>query len=77
MQDDNTVADAIKAFASTNEDEIYISMIGTFVDGTIDSGGRFWGRLEAVTEQKLLIRGDHGQRIIIKRRKISRLMAVG
>jgi len=75
MVDSNSVVDTrIKAFSSTDEDEIYESMIGSFVDGTIDSGGRFWGTLEAVTEQKLLIRGEHGQRILIKRRKISRLV---
>jgi hypothetical protein len=76
MIDINKVVDTRKVFSSTNEDEIYESMIEKYVDGTLDSGGRFWGRLEAFNEQKLFIRGERGQAIIIKRRRISRLEAV-
>ena len=74
MIDSDCVVNTRKVFSSTNEDEIFASMIEKFVDGTLDSGGRFWGRLEAFNEQKLFIRGERGQAIIIKRRKISRLV---
>jgi hypothetical protein len=74
MIDSDCVVNTRKVFSSTNEDEIYESMIEKYVDGTLDSGGRFWGRLEAFNERKLFIRGERGQAIIIKRRKISRLV---
>jgi hypothetical protein len=76
MPDSNKAAVAIKAFSSVDEDEIFESMIEKFVDGTLDSGGRFWGRLEVFNDHKLFIRGERGQAIIIKKRRISRLEAV-
>lgn len=71
MQDDHEVA-----LATINEDEIVSSLIGKQVEGSLDSGSRFWGTLEGFNENWLFIRGHREQTIMIKRRKMSRLMAV-
>jgi hypothetical protein len=72
----NTLVDTRKTFASLNEDDILASMQGKELIGWLDSGSRFYGTLEAFTEHRLFIVGNRGQRIIIKRHKVSRLEAV-
>jgi hypothetical protein len=74
MSADHEVALATKEFPSTNELEIFESFIGKHIEGSLDSGSRFWGTLEGVTECLLCIRGVRGQVILIKKRKVSRLM---
>ena len=76
MSQVDTVAVATKTFASLNEDDILDSLTGKQLIGWLDSGSRFYGTLEAFNEYRLFIVGNRGQRIIIKRRKVSRLEAV-
>ncbi len=72
----DNVADTRKTFASYDEDDILTSMQGNQIIGALDSGSKFYGTLEAFNEHRLFIVGNRGQRIIIKRRKVSRLEAV-
>jgi len=39
-------------------------------------GGKFWGTLEAFNAESLFIRGDKGQKIIIKRKRIAELEVI-
>lgn len=73
MPNDIEVALATKEFPSINELEIIESFMGKQIEGSLDSGSRFWGTLEGVTDHMLFIRGTRGQVILIKRRKVSRL----
>jgi len=78
MPDCKDVALANKTFSSISEDEIIVSLVGTQVDGSLDSGSRFLGTLDGFNENWLFIRGHRAQAIMIKRRKVSRLAeAVG
>jgi hypothetical protein len=72
----DTVAVATKTFASYDEDDILASMKGKQLIGWIDRGSKFYGTLEALNEHRLFIVGNCGQRIIIKRRKLSQMEAV-
>ena len=72
----DNVVDIRKTFASYDEDVILESMKGNQMIGWLDSGSRFYGTLESFNEHRLFIVGNRGQRIIIKRRKVSRLEAV-
>jgi hypothetical protein len=72
----NEVVDTRKTFCSLSENDIIESMLKNKLDGTLDCGGRFFGILEDFNENSLFIRGDRGQMIIIKRKRISRLEAV-
>lgn len=74
MSNYNNANDSIKKFPSEND--ILVQLIDKSVDGTLDSGGRFYGTLEGFSEFQLFIRGARGQLIVIKRRKVSRLEAV-
>lgn len=76
MSQIDSVAVATKTFASYEEDDILASMKGKQLIGWLDSGSKFYGTLEAFTEHRLFIVGNRGQRIIIKKRKVSRLEAV-
>jgi len=65
-----------KGFSSFNEDQVLESWIGQHVIGALESGSRFFGTLTAFNEHQLLLTGNRGQRIIIKRRRVARLEAV-
>ena len=39
-------------------------------------GGKFWGTLEAFSAESLFIRGERGQKIIIKRKRIAELEVI-
>jgi hypothetical protein len=67
---------ASKAFASLTEDDILESLIEHQITGTLDSGGRFFGNLEGYDQYRLFIRGNRGQRILIKRKYVARLEAL-
>lgn len=73
MPTDIGVALATKEFPSINELEIIESFIGKQIEGSLDSGSRFWGILEGFNENWLFIRGHRDQAIMVKRRKVSRL----
>lgn len=73
MTNIENVASATKEFSSNDEDEILESKIGKYGEGELESGGRFWGTLEGFTEHRLFFTGEHGQSIIIKRRRVARL----
>ena len=62
--------------SSNDEDAILESSIGKYGEGELESGGRFWGTLEGFTEHRLFFKGEHGQKIIIKRRRVARLEVV-
>jgi len=76
MPDSNEVALATKNFPHREEDKIVSSLVGYQVEGSLDGGSRFWGTLASVDEKWLYVRGHRDQPIMIKRSKISRLMAV-
>lgn len=44
--------------------------------GWIDSGSKFYGKLDVFNQYRLFIIGNRGQRIIIKRGQVARLEAV-
>jgi len=69
--------DTRKAFpSSVDEEEILASWIGRQIIGALESGSKFFGTLAAFDERQLLLIGNRGQRILIKRRKVARLEAV-
>ena len=76
MSEMDMVVKTTKEFPSNDEDGILESSIGNYGEGELESGGRFWGTLEGFTEHRLFFRGEHGQRIIIKRRRVARLEMV-
>jgi hypothetical protein len=51
-------------------------MVNKKIEGTLDSGGRFFGVLEGFSEFQLFIRGHRGQQIIVKRRKVAWMEAI-
>lgn len=72
----NNEIDNIKAFSSTDEDKLCAEYIEHRVSGVLDRGGKFWGTLEAFSAESLFIRGDKGQKIIIKRKRIAELEVI-
>ena len=50
--------------------------IGKNVKGQIERGGSFWGMLEDYDDTYLYLKGNRGQKIIIKRRSVARLEVV-
>jgi len=52
------------------------SWIGKHIVGVLESGSKFYGTLAAFNEFQLLLIGNRGQHIIIKRRKVAKLEAV-
>jgi hypothetical protein len=72
----NNENNSIKAFSSTDEDKLCNEYIEHKVSGVLDRGGKFWGTLEAFNAESLFIRGDRGQKIIIKRRRIAELEVI-
>jgi hypothetical protein len=70
------VADATNNLPSNDEDAILESKKGRYGEGELESGGLFWGTLNGFTEHRLFFTGEHGQSIIIKRRRVARLEMV-
>jgi hypothetical protein len=74
MTNENEITDRIRKFSS--EDEMLVPLVNIRIEGILDSGGRFFGDLEGFSEFLLFIKGERGQRIIIKRRKVAWMEAV-
>lgn len=74
MSSSDLVNTRSKNFPHREEDKTIESLIGKRVDGSIESGSRFWGTLESFDDKWLYIRGHRGQPILIKRRKLAALM---
>jgi hypothetical protein len=74
MTDKGKVVNDIKKYPTEND--ILEPLIGKSVDGNLDGGGSFFGVLEGFSDYQLFLKGDEGQRIIIKRRKIARMEVV-
>ena len=72
----NNVNNTIKSFSTTDEDKLCAEYIEHKVNGVLDRGGKFWGTLEAFNAESLFIRGDKGQKIIIRRRRIAELEVI-
>jgi small nuclear ribonucleoprotein (snRNP)-like protein len=64
-----------KDFSSFSEDKILESWIGQQIIGTLETGSKFFGKLVAFDDRQLLLIGNHGQHILIKRRKVARVEA--
>jgi hypothetical protein len=64
-----------KTFA-LNADEFLVSLIESQVDGNLETGSHFYGRLIAFNDRLILLEGKDGRRILIKRKMIARLEAV-
>ena len=75
MSSDDSGAYGSKAFPSLNEDDVLISLIDSDVNGNLETGSRFYGRLQAFNDKLILLRGTDGRRILIKRKMIARLEA--
>jgi len=74
---DNVSIDATKTFASQDEGDAYRSLIGKRVEGFLEgNGSRFYGTLESFDEFMLYLRGDRGQLLLVKRRRIAKLEAI-
>ncbi len=69
-------ADGIKEFSSFSEEKVLESWIGKHIIGVLESGAKFYGTLAAFNEFQLLLIGNRGQHIIVKRRRITKLEAV-
>jgi len=69
-------ANGIKEFSSFSEEKVLESWIGKHIVGVLESGSKFYGTLAAFNEFQLLLIGNRGQHIIIKRRKVAKLEAV-
>lgn len=76
MTECTRIPNGTKKFCSLSENDILESMLKNKLDGTLDSGFRFYGVLEDFNDTSLFLRGNRGQMIIIKRKRISRLEAV-
>ncbi len=77
MSENENVVETTNSLPSNDEDAILESNIGNYCDGEIEmSGGRFWGKIAGFNERYLFLKGDHGQKIIVKRRRIARLEVV-
>jgi len=70
----NNISNAINKYSS--EDDVLVPMVNKKIEGTLDSGGRFFGVLEGFSEFQLFIRGHRGQQIIVKRRKVAWMEAI-
>jgi len=74
---DNVSIDATKTFASQDEGDAYRSLIGKRVEGFLEgNGSRFYGTLESFDEFMLYLRGDRGQLLLVKRRRVAKLEAI-
>lgn len=74
---DSVSIDARKTFASQDEGDAYRSLIGKKVEGFLEgNGSRFYGTLESFDEFMLYLRGDRGQLLLVKRRRIAKLEAI-
>jgi len=56
-----------------NEDEFLTSLIEEQVTGFLDTGSHFWGKLLAFNERVILLQGDDGRKIMLRRRTIAQL----
>lgn len=65
-----------KTFASLNEDDILVSLIECDINGNLETGGKFWGKLLAFNDKLLLLEGTDRRRILIKRKMVARLESV-
>ena len=74
---DSVSIDATKTFASQDEGDAYRSLIGKRVEGFLEgNGSRFYGTLESFDEFMLYLRGDRGQLLLVKRRRVAKLEAI-
>jgi len=74
---DSVSIDATKTFASQDEGDAYRSLIGKQVSGYLEgNGNRFYGTLESFDEHMLYLRGNRGQLLLVKRRRIAKLEAI-
>ena len=74
---DSGNTNATKTFASQDEGDAYRSLIGKKVEGFLEgNGSRFYGTLESFDEFMLYLRGDRGQLLLVKRRRIAKLEAI-
>ena len=53
-----------------------MSLIDCNIDGNLETGSRFYGKLIAFNDRLLLQAGTDGRRIMIKRKMVARLEAV-
>ena len=60
---------------SFNEDEILVSLIECKIDGTLETGRPFYGKLVAFNDKLLLLEGNYKKRIMIRRKTVVRLEA--
>ena len=70
----NNAINSVNNYSS--EDDVLVPMVNKKIEGTLDSGGRFFGVLEGFSEFQLFIRGYRGQQIIVKRRKVAWMEAI-
>jgi|WetSurMetagenome_2_1015567.scaffolds.fasta_scaffold954191_2 hypothetical protein len=59
-----------------NEDEVLVSLIDCHIEGILETGGRFRGKLLAFNDKLLLLEGNNRQRLLIKRKMVARLLEV-
>lgn len=50
--------------------------IGRDVNGQIERGGNFWGKLVGYDDTYLYLKGDKGQDVIVRRKNIAKLEVV-
>lgn|GEM_PF-5238697 len=75
MSNTDSGTHTLKSF-SLNEDEILVSLIECKIDGNLETGSRFYGKLIAFNDKLLLLEGNAKRRILIKRKMVARLEAV-
>ncbi len=68
--------DGSKPSSSLNENDFLVSLIECQVEGNLETGSRFYGKLIAFNDRLLLLEGNNGRRILIKRKMIARLEAI-
>ena len=71
-----TSKDRVSDINTLSEDDVLTPILNQRVEGILDSGGHFYGILEGFSEFQLFLKGDHNQRIIIKRRKVAWMEAI-
>ena len=59
-----------------NEDEILVSLIECKIDGNLETGSRFYGKMIAFIDKLLLLVGNSKRRILIKRKVVAKLEAI-
>lgn len=62
-----------KMFPHAEEDRIFESLKEKRVEGALESGAKFWGKLESFDANWLFLKGNRDQAIIIRRRKLAAL----